>query len=77
MVGYGSDDGIDYWIVKNSWGSDWGDEGYFKIIRGERHCGFGSYAVMQPKCEAVKGKVELITTVLINFYYRRRCGDHM
>lgn len=35
IVGYGEEDGVKYWYVKNSWGGAWGgDRGYFKILRG-------------------------------------------
>ena len=31
VVGYGTENGIDYWLIKNSWGTDFGEEGFMKL----------------------------------------------
>lgn len=45
ILGWGVEDGTKYWLVANSWNTDWGENGYFKIVRGEDHCGIESEVV--------------------------------
>lgn len=35
LVGYGIENGIEYWVIRNSWGDDWGEQGYMKVRKGK------------------------------------------
>lgn len=49
MLGWGVQNGTKYWLIANSWNADWGDNGFFKILRGEDHCGIeGSVVAGEP-----------------------------
>jgi C1A family cysteine protease len=42
IVGYGEEKGVKYWIGMNTWGTSFGEQGFFKILRGENECSIES-----------------------------------
>lgn len=49
ILGWGVDNttgvAVPYWLVANSWNNDWGENGFFRILRGADECGIEDYAV--------------------------------
>eukprot|EP00746_Dinoflagellata_sp_MGD_P161963 gnl/MRDRNA2_/MRDRNA2_89319_c0_seq1.p1 gnl/MRDRNA2_/MRDRNA2_89319_c0~~gnl/MRDRNA2_/MRDRNA2_89319_c0_seq1.p1 ORF type:complete len:529 (+),score=83.86 gnl/MRDRNA2_/MRDRNA2_89319_c0_seq1:102-1688(+) len=57
LVGFGEDNGKKYWLLQNSWGTDWGENGYFRMIRGQDESGCESIVVAAEVVEESKNPV--------------------
>lgn len=66
LVGYGSENGNDYWLVRNSWSSGWGESGYIRLYRGKAEsCGTDTAPGDGSACDGQTDPVKVCGT----------CGD--
>lgn len=54
VVGYGSQNGVDFWGVRNSWSTNWGERGYFKLERNLKNTNTGKCGIAMDPTYPIK-----------------------
>ncbi len=69
IVGWGTEKGVDFWWIKNSWGTQWGIDGYFRIVRGVDECEIESNVMSGMPDFFFPFDLKFVDRSLYNFYW--------
>jgi len=62
IVGFGEEDGTPYWLIRNSWGTHWGMEGFMKLVRGKNNLAIESDCAWATPVDTWTNKEKHLTT---------------